>query len=202
MEEKVLNEKESLELIARMIRNSKKNLQLGNGNIFLLWGYLCTIISLVVYLIIKQTGNPVWNIVWLAIPLIGFPAAYFLRRKTESPVLTYTDKVKQDIWIVVGCYGMGFSLLACAIYNTLPMMPVLCVILCALTMNITGRVLKDQTTLIGSYLGILTGMAMLIVYKPFSYDLQYILFSLSFIFMMIIPGYHLNKEAKRLCSKN
>ena len=30
MEEKVLNEKESLELIARMIRNSKKNLQLGN----------------------------------------------------------------------------------------------------------------------------------------------------------------------------
>ena len=34
MENKSLNEKESLELITRMIQNSKKNLELGSGNIF------------------------------------------------------------------------------------------------------------------------------------------------------------------------
>ena len=36
MEDRTLNEKESLELITRMIQNSKKNLEVGSGNIFLL----------------------------------------------------------------------------------------------------------------------------------------------------------------------
>ena len=40
MEERKLNEKESLELITRMIRNTKHNLEIGDGNIFLFWGYL------------------------------------------------------------------------------------------------------------------------------------------------------------------
>ncbi len=38
MEERKLNEKESLELITRMIRNTKHNLEIGDGNIFLFWG--------------------------------------------------------------------------------------------------------------------------------------------------------------------
>ena len=38
MEERKLNEKESLELIAQMIQNSKKNLQVGRGNQFILLG--------------------------------------------------------------------------------------------------------------------------------------------------------------------
>lgn len=52
MEDKKMTEKESLELITQMIQNSKKNLRLGNVNILLLWGYLCTITALVVYVLI------------------------------------------------------------------------------------------------------------------------------------------------------
>ena len=48
MEERKLNEKESLELIAQMIQNSKKNLQVGRGNQFILWGWLSAITSLAV----------------------------------------------------------------------------------------------------------------------------------------------------------
>ena len=48
MEERKLNEKESLELIAQMIQNSKKNLQVGRGNQFILWGWLGAITSLAV----------------------------------------------------------------------------------------------------------------------------------------------------------
>ena len=40
MEEKNLTEKESLELIARMISKSKKRLEIGDGNVFLYWGTL------------------------------------------------------------------------------------------------------------------------------------------------------------------
>ena len=61
MEDKKMTEKESLDLITQMIQNSKKNLRLGNVNILLLWGYLCTITALVVYVLILITGNPLWN---------------------------------------------------------------------------------------------------------------------------------------------
>ena len=39
MEEKKLNEKESLELITQMIRQSRRNMVVGSGNRFLLYGY-------------------------------------------------------------------------------------------------------------------------------------------------------------------
>lgn len=38
MEDKKLNEKESLELIAQMIQNTRRNLDEGSGNMFLVWG--------------------------------------------------------------------------------------------------------------------------------------------------------------------
>ena len=40
MEDRKLNEKESLELITQMIRNTRRNLDAGCGNMFLLWGYV------------------------------------------------------------------------------------------------------------------------------------------------------------------
>ena len=58
-----MNEKESLELITRMIQNSKKNMELGSGNIFLLWGYLSVVTAAVVLLLVWQTGIMKWN--WL-----------------------------------------------------------------------------------------------------------------------------------------
>ena len=48
MEEKKLNEKESLELITQMIRQSRKNIGTGSGNRFLLYGYLAVVLAVVV----------------------------------------------------------------------------------------------------------------------------------------------------------
>ena len=38
MEERLLNEKESLALITQMINSSKKNMEIGQGNYLLIWG--------------------------------------------------------------------------------------------------------------------------------------------------------------------
>ena len=46
MKDKELNEKESLELIARMIRNTRRNLDTGSGNSFLVWGYVGVLVTL------------------------------------------------------------------------------------------------------------------------------------------------------------
>ena len=134
MEDKKMTEKESLELITQMIQNSKKNLRLGNVNILLLWGYLCTITALVVYVLILITGNPLWNWLWLAIPVIGFPVMHWLKKKEDKPVLTYTDKVLLAIWSNIGQYGIGISIISALYFDSMLLLLPIILLLCSLEM--------------------------------------------------------------------
>ena len=119
MEERKLNEKESLELIAQMIQNSKKNLQVGRGNQFILWGWLGAITSLAVMGMLMLTNNPMWNWLWFAIPVIGWPLMIWQLKKEEKPVVTFTDKVLKAVWMSIGGIGMtGLFLLAIYAKNT------------------------------------------------------------------------------------
>lgn len=77
MEDKRLNEKESLELIAQMIQNTRKNLDAGSGNMFLLWGYVSALIALVVFAGVYFTKNPVWMWGFWGIPVVGYTLSYF-----------------------------------------------------------------------------------------------------------------------------
>ena len=49
MEDKKLNEKESLELITQMIQNTRQNLDTGSGNMFLVWGYVSVLVTCLLY---------------------------------------------------------------------------------------------------------------------------------------------------------
>ena len=77
MEERKLNEKESLELITRMIRNTKHNLEIGDGNIFLFWGYLTVTSTAIVYLLLQLTENLMSYLAFLLIIVVGIPLSYY-----------------------------------------------------------------------------------------------------------------------------
>ena len=201
MEERKLNEKESLELITQMIQNSKKNLQVGRGNQFILWGWLGAITSLAVMFMLMWTKNPTWNWLWFAIPVIGWPVMMWQLKKAEKPVITFTDKVLKAVWMSIGSVGMaGIFLMAIYAKNMMLMLPGVCLLM-AIGVFITGAVLNDRTLKIYAF------SALCIVMAASSYIatgndntillLDYIVFSLGFIWMLVIPGYHLNKEAKK-----
>ena len=118
MKERKLNEKESLELIAQMIQNSKKNLQVGRGNQFILWGWVGAITSIAVMGMLMLTNNPMWNWLWFAIPAIGWPLMMWQMKKEEKPVITFTDKVLKSVWLSIGVIGMT-GLLLMGFYNLL-----------------------------------------------------------------------------------
>ena len=61
MEDKKLNEQESLALIAQMIQNSKKGLVVGSGNSFLFWGYLTLAVSIAIFVLLYFTGSQSWK---------------------------------------------------------------------------------------------------------------------------------------------
>ena len=70
MEDKELNEQESLKLITQMIQNTRRNLDTGSGNMFLLWGYVSAIVTLVVFAGIYWTRNPVWMWGFWGVPVV------------------------------------------------------------------------------------------------------------------------------------
>ena len=73
MEERKLNEKESLELIAQMIQNTKNRMETNCGMPFLLWGYTTVFTSLLVWLLVTYTQNNNWQYLWFMLPIIGEP---------------------------------------------------------------------------------------------------------------------------------
>ena len=102
MKDKELNEKESLELIARMIRNTRRNLDTGSGNSFLVWGYVGVLVTLAVWAGVTFTGNPVWMWGFWGIPVVGYLLMFLLLRKRQKPVKFYLDKILERVWGVEG----------------------------------------------------------------------------------------------------
>ena len=86
MEERKLNEKESLELITQMIQNTRNRMQTSNGNIYLLWGYTSLAIAILIYIIGFFSTHPGWNFLWFLIWIIGGTlTGYVLKDEKKSP---------------------------------------------------------------------------------------------------------------------
>ncbi len=84
MEERQLNEKDSLELIARMIQNTRQKMEKSHGVPFLVWGYTTIVISLLVWYFLSTTGDYRVNYLWFLIPLIGAPSHVLFHSKTRE----------------------------------------------------------------------------------------------------------------------
>lgn len=80
MEERKLNEKESLELIAQMIQNTKNRLETNCGMPFLFWGYTTLFVSLA-----GLVSGSNYRELLLAIPMVLTP---YHRRNRNLPLYT------------------------------------------------------------------------------------------------------------------
>lgn len=211
MEEKRLTEKESLELIAGMIRNTKSKLEIGDGNMLLFWGYLSIGVAVVVGLAALLTHSPQCNWLWLLIPIIGFPLMKYWERKKKSEMLvsTYVDKISAGIWKIVG--GLGFSGTLMCIgfrlfgYNVWQLMFIYPFIIVGFAGAVQGVVIRENSLIIGGIFSIIAGgfvTCCCIAGIPLSMDWACTLFIFCFICMAIVPGHIINNKAKKQCLKN
>ena len=206
MDEKRISEQESLELIASMIRNTKKRMELGSGNILLSWGYIVTIVALTIGLGLFLTGNINRFWAWFAIPIIGYPTHIILARKKQyEPVKTSIDQFISSIWTVIGVYFI-IIMLICLIFglyglNAWSVMYLLTLPCCGFGTMATGVILKEKSLFIGGLFSMIVGGLFLICYicqiNIFGYDI--FIFALCFALMMIVPGHILNSKAKTRC---
>lgn len=191
MEDKQLNEKESLELISRMIRNTQQKLEKGNGIPFLIWGYTAIAVSVLVWYFFSTTGNPQWNYLWFLIPLIGFPLMMWFIKKQEKGIKTYIDKIIAYVWIAFGVGAIVVSTSAMFFWS----LPTLFIVILMMGIGtaITGLIINFKPIVFSGFAGILLSYLCLLTK---GYD-AILVFALIFLVMMVIPGHILNWKGRK-----
>ncbi|RHJ93463.1 hypothetical protein [Parabacteroides bouchesdurhonensis] len=209
MEEKQLNEKESLELIAQMINSSKRNMKVGSGNKLLYWGYFTAILSIALFSLVSLTHNLMWSWGWMLMFAV-WPIISYKQKKQPPMVVTYTDKVISQVWQVMGCMfvitfiTIGIIEVFIAEHIDFIQMLPLSLLYAGLGVSITGIIVQERwmiyTPLVAFVIAIY--MLTLLTLDGKVTILWYLYFGLSFVIMMIIPGHIVNHKAKKQCLKN
>lgn len=190
MEDKKISEKESLELISRMIRETQENTARNGAYPLLIWGYTTAILSVVIWYLYLHTGDWQVNYLWFALPLIGAPLTFFIHKKDgRKGARNYIDRVTSHIWTVFGVVGFCLSCMAFVVR-----IDILFVIslLMGMATTLSGLVSKYKPLSIAGVIATLLSFLMLFIQG----SEVYLVFAAIFVVMMIIPGHIMKKQMK------
>lgn len=207
MEDKRINEKESLYIITSMIARTKERYSLGDGNIMLMWGYLTVGVGALIWVLFALIHSPVVNWLWFLIWIIGGIATPIMAKKetVKKGVKTYTDKIISRLWSIVGfsaivctfvCLGL---LLVCGV-DAWSAMFIFALIIVPFAEIANGIVLNESSCIYGGGIGLAAGIFLTCciagkVVLAASWVMP--LFIVAFSCMMIIPGHVINHKAKK-----
>lgn len=215
MEEKKLNEQESLALITSMINDTRERLAENSGRPFLIWGYTSIAVSILEYAAITFAWNRYWVLAWWLIPIIGHTLMWMFCRKKEHTPKSYIDRSIDAVWTV-----FGGSILAAVcgniIYGSHTMLLFSVVMLVGTGVAITGIIIRNFATALGGVAAILISFVFPIMrqFQPTVEEVgregvaayistDILIFAAIFFAMLVIPGHILNyknRKSKR-CSK-
>ena len=98
MDNKNFNADQSIELIQRMIRDTRRNLSSGSSNLFILWEYLLAATAVGIFLLLTFTESRAWQWLWLPALAAGWAATWWYNRRRATQVKSYTDRLLEQIW--------------------------------------------------------------------------------------------------------
>ena len=188
MEDRKLEAAESLELIGRMIENTRSRIVRNSGRPLLAWGYATILTTLVVWGAVVGFQDPRWNFLWLLLPVLGWLLMRLTRgKRTEGEARTFVDRVIGNVWFVMGLTAMFVSLLT---LFTPIRLPILFIILLIMGMGtaVTGLIIRFTPAVVGGTTAIVLAPLTMLVGNLW----QPLLFIVGFVVMMIVPGHILN----------
>ncbi len=187
MEEKQLTPQESVQMIEKMIEQTRKRLIRGAGVPCLIWGYVTLFTSLLIFFSYPHLGNKVNNL-WMLIPILGGAISLINKWKARNEVYARTqiDRFIDTTWIVVGLNVMAFSILA---YRVPLAILSIVLILVGIATAITGFSYKVTVLKYSSIFGMIVGYLLLII--PMRDGMMVLIFGITFFIMHCLPGHYL-----------
>jgi hypothetical protein len=203
MEDKTLTTEQSLDLIARMLENTRRNFNDRGGAMFLIWGYTAFFIAPALLLDIDDR-NLGW--LWFLLPIIGGVLTWLHYRKYRKPVTTYLDRAVSYVWATFAVAGLVCVILdvflpmrilltdnSGVVWVTLPTLFIM-VLLGSLATATTGLIIRFHPAVIGGLAGMALSFLM-IIYKD--EPIRYLILPMLLLIVLIIPGHLLNAACKR-----
>ncbi len=197
MEDKHLSTQQSIDLIAKMIENTRRNFNDKGGAMFLIWGYTTIAVTIAVSAAFWFTRNYNTMYIWWALPVIGSILTALHFRKHRKPVQTHLDKAVNYVWIV-----FAVACMACVVFSSVsgafvhkPLLNILFTIglMIGMATALTGFMIKFRPVIIGGFLGLALSFA--IPWFPNMW--QFLIFAGIFLIAQVIPGHMLNRACKK-----
>lgn len=209
MEEKRLDAQESIELITRMIRNTRRRLERHSGRPYLVWGYTTVAISLLNYTLNVVGAAPEWSFTWFLIPVLGFVLMRLFPEKKSTEPRTEIDRIVNSLWLVctlslipifILCLFHGWS------YR--PSLFALITLVMSIGSTATGLIVRSRIYTTAGLLG-MVGTAAIALWDYYLKQLpdpqlidsrmlnnEILIFAIVFLVMMVIPGHIINYRTR------
>ncbi len=189
-----MNEKESLELITRMIDNTRKGIEKNAALPMLIFGYTSIVTTLAVWFAITKTENYMFHLLWIAIPVIGWLVYGLLgwaRTRRGGVSQSHLGSLIGRIWIFLAGVMM-LCMIPVFLLRGFPA-PFIMTLLAAIGVSCTGLLVKYAPLIICGILGILTSFVLLWVTGITSM----VVLAIAFAVMMVLPGHILHNAANK-----
>ena len=206
MEEKRMNEAESLELITSMINDSRARMTKNLGTPFLIWGYTTVAVSIcqaVIVACVEEFYPYLWG--WFAIPVVGW-LLMLLFNKQEKTVTNYIDRCINALWCAIGVAAFILPFMGIFVFPSV-------IMLIGVGTATTAAVVKDRivkrigyaaifSSLLFSFVRLL--LSRLFTLEQFAgrerYLVECIIFAVIMFLLLVVSGHILNY--KKRCLKS
>jgi len=206
MEEKRMNEAESLELITSMIDDSRARMTKNLGTPFLIWGYTTVAVSIcqaVIVACVEEFYPYLWG--WFAIPVVGW-LLMLLFNKQEKTVTNYIDRCINALWCAIGVAAFILPFMGVFVFPSV-------IMLIGVGTATTAAVVKDKIVKRIGYAAIFSSLlfpfvrvllSRLFTLEQFAgrerYLVECIIFAVIMFLLLIVSGHILNY--KKRCLKS
>ena len=206
MEEKRMNEVESLELITSMINDSRARMTKNLGTPFLIWGYTTVAVSIcqaVIVACVEEFYPYLWG--WFAIPVVGW-LLMLLFNKQEKTVTNYIDRCINALWCAIGVAAFILPFMGVFVFPSV-------IMLIGVGTATTAAVVKDKIVKRIGYAAIFSSLlfpfvrlllSRLFTLEQFAgrerYLVECIIFAVIMFLLLVVSGHILNY--KKRCLKS
>ena len=187
---KEMTAQESLRIISETLNNNRRAILRNGAKYFLLWGAVLTVFSLVIFALWRSTGNPAWNWLWFAMPIVGYPLAAILRKHETVVPKNILGSLIGQTWALYGLFAIAIS--AIAVFFVPMHISLLIVVLMGFAEAISGLLLKNWPIIVA---GIILGIGGAVAAMLLKGAEQHLLFTLGGILLMV-TGAIVNRQYK------
>ncbi len=183
----------SLSIISDAIARSRKDFERNSGTPMILWGCIVFVFSIITWLLLRSTENPLWNFLWFGVPAVGWILSHIcLKGKEIKGAKSIINETIGQIWIGYGIFATVIALMLAFIapHN----IGSIIIALLGYGTFMTGIILKNGYITAGGLITGIGGAAGLLLLQ--SYD-SGLIFTVASFSSLILPGIMMNRKADK-----